>query len=174
MGRQLENFGDKLGDHFESLGSQMGQGFEEIETQFDQHLSSLGSNLDEFGSQIENSYKHQLGQFENNLDVLGTNLMNQFDDHLSNIPFGTNVDVHGMFGKTRTPWWKKANVCVEREVLEENDDEPKNVKNITSGMRSYHMQVKLFCKSFKIVKCKFSGKSMSGRGRLLPMYKHCC
>jgi len=168
MGSQFENFGNKLEDHFESLGSQMGQGFEEIGTQFDKHLSSLGSNLDEFGSQIENSYKHQLGQF----DVLGTNLMSQFDDHLDSIPFGHNVDVFGMFGKTRTPWWKKANVCIEREVLEEKDDEPKNVVNVTSEM-NYHMQVNQCVEGEDYYQCT-NTVADDGTVKTLKMTYSCC
>ena len=43
-------------------------------------------------------------------------------------------DVFGMFGKSRTPWWKKENVCIKREVLEEDDEETKNV-NIDSPFK---------------------------------------
>ena len=38
--------------------------------------------------------------------------------------FSHNIDdVFGIFGKQRTPWWQKENVCVKREVLEEDDEE---------------------------------------------------
>ena len=67
--------------------------------------------------------------------VLGTNILGHFDDQIGNLPFGSNVDVFGMFGRSRTPWWKKENVCVKREVLEEEDDQPKNI-NIVSSMAS--------------------------------------
>merc|ERR1719154_396671 len=100
-------------------------------------MSSVGSNIDQLGSQIENSFNHQFG----NMDVFGTNLLGHFDDQLGNIPFGGNIDVFGMFGKSRVPWWKKENVCVERKVLEEEDEQPKNINIVSSGNSNFHMQV---------------------------------
>ena len=38
-------------------------------------------------------------------------------------------DVFGMFGKSRTPWWQKQNVCIKREVLEEDDEETLSEKS---------------------------------------------
>eukprot|EP00092_Neocalanus_flemingeri_P035181 GFUD01038285.1.p1 GENE.GFUD01038285.1~~GFUD01038285.1.p1 ORF type:complete len:856 (-),score=258.96 GFUD01038285.1:138-2705(-) len=152
MGRQFEDFGENLGDQFENVGSKMEQQFENVGNQFGQHMSSVGSNLgqhmssagnnlDVFGSQLENSFNHQFGNFENNMDVLGTNLMSHFDNQLGNLPFGHNVDVFGMFGRSRTPWWKKENVCVEREVLEEEDKQPTNIDIISPGNTNFHLQV---------------------------------
>ena len=46
-----------------------------------------------------------------------------------------------MFGKSRTPWWQKENVCIKREVLEEDDEETKNVNIEVSGNSNFHMQV---------------------------------
>ena len=46
-----------------------------------------------------------------------------------------------MFGQRRTPWWQKENVCVKREVLEENDEENQNVNIQVSGNAHFHMQV---------------------------------
>ena len=137
MGRTLGDFRNTLGDNFENVGSKMEEQFENTGNQFGQHMSSVGNNIDEFGSRIENSFRHQFG---NNLDVLGTNLMSHFDDQMGNMPFGSNVDVFGMFGRRRTPWWKKENVCVEREVLEEEDEQPKNINIVSSGNMNFHMQ----------------------------------
>ena len=46
-----------------------------------------------------------------------------------------------MFGKSRTPWWQKENVCIKREVLEEDDEETKNINVEVSGNLNFHMQV---------------------------------
>merc|ERR1719317_1754795 len=82
-------------------------------------MNSAGSRMDDFGNQVQSSFRHELGNFGNNMDVFGTNLLGHFDDQIGRLPFGSNVDVFGMFGRSRTPWWKKDNVCVQREVLEE-------------------------------------------------------
>ena len=56
--------------------------------------------------------------------------------------FSHNIDdVFGMFGKQRTPWWQKENVCVKREVLEEDDEEVGNINVQISGNANFHMQV---------------------------------
>merc|ERR1719483_1465004 len=163
MGRQFEDFGDTLGDQFQTVGSQMEHHFgnvgSQVEEQFEdvgnkfgqhmssvgsnlgEHISSVGSNIDQLGSQIENSFNHQFGNFENSMDVFGTNLLGHFDNQLGNTPFGGNIDVFGMFGRSRVPWWKKENVCVERKVLEEEDDQPKNINIVSSGNSNFHMQV---------------------------------
>jgi len=152
MGTQFGNLGDTLGDHFEKVGSQMEQQFDNMGSQFGQHMSSVGSklgqhmnsagsNIDRFGNQFQDSFQHELGNFGSNMDVFGTNLLGHFDDQLGNMPFGGNVDVFGMFGRSRTPWWKKDNVCIQREVLEEDDDHPKNINILSSGNSPFHMQV---------------------------------
>ena len=154
MGTQFEQLGDSLGDHLENVGSQMEQQFENIGSQLGRHMSNVGSNLgqhmnsagskiDRFGNQIQSSFQHEFGNFGNNMDVFGTNLLGHFDGQIENLPFGTNVDVLGMFGRSRTPWWKKENVCVKREVLEE-DDQPKNINIASSGSTNFHMQVSDF------------------------------
>ena len=38
-------------------------------------------------------------------------------------------------------WWQKENVCVKREVLEEDDEETKNVNIEVTGNSNFHMQV---------------------------------
>ena len=55
-----------------------------------------------------------------------------------------------MFGKARTPWWQKENVCIKREVLEEDDEETKNVNIEVSGNTNFHMQVIYKMKHFFI------------------------
>ena len=46
-----------------------------------------------------------------------------------------------MFGQRTTPWWKKDNVCIKREVLEEDDEETRNFDIQISGNTNFHMQV---------------------------------
>ena len=46
-----------------------------------------------------------------------------------------------MFGRRRTPWWQKENVCVRREVLEEDDEEARNLNIEVTGNANFHMQV---------------------------------
>ena len=46
-----------------------------------------------------------------------------------------------MFGQRTTPWWKKDNVCIKREVLEEDDEETRNFNIQISGNTNFHMQV---------------------------------
>ena len=107
-------------------------------------MNSAGSHIDRVGNQIHRSLQHEFGNFGNNMDVFGTNLLGHFDDQIGNLPFGSNVDVFGMFGRSRTPWWKKENVCVKREVLEEEDDQPTNINIVSSGSANFHMQVGAF------------------------------
>jgi len=148
MGSSIESFGNSLEDHFEQVSDQMEKHFGKIGSQMNrrmnqmgdslgQHMNSAGETIDQIGSQIQNSFNHEVGNFNNNLDMFGTRLLGRIDDGLANIPFGGNVDVYSMFGKTKTPWWKKENVCSKREVLEEDDDVP----NQNSKGSSYHMQV---------------------------------
>jgi len=152
MGNQFGNIRSTLGDHFGRVGSQMEEQFENLGSHLEQHVSSVGSKLgqhmnsagnriDNFGNQVQSSFRHELGNFGNNMDVFGTNLLGHFDDQIGKLPFGSNVDVFGMFGRSRTPWWKKDNVCVQREVLEEDDDQPKNINIVSSGNTNFHMQV---------------------------------
>ena len=73
---------------------------------------------------------------------VGNSLLDHFDINLGLTPFSNNDDMFGMFGRSRTPWWKKDNVCVKREVLEEDDAQPSNINIVTSGHTNFHMQVK--------------------------------
>ena len=59
-----------------------------------------------------------------------------------------------MFGQRSTPWWQKDNVCIKREVLEEDDEETKNVDIQISGNNNFHMQVLIKCNYF-ILLCVF-------------------
>jgi len=152
MGNQFGNIRNTLGDHFgrvgsqveeqfENLGSHLGKHVSSVGSKLGQHMNSAGSRMDDFGNQVQSSFRHELGNFGNNMDVFGTNLLGHFDDQIGRLPFGSNVDVFGMFGRSRTPWWKKDNVCVQREVLEEDDDQPKNINIVSSGNTNFHMQV---------------------------------
>lgn len=141
LGDQIGKFGNKMEKQFESLESQFGQHMSSVGSKIGQHMNSAGSQIDNFGNQVQNSFRHELGNFGTNMDIFGTNLLGHFDDSIGQLPFGSNVDVFGMFGRSRTPWWKKDNVCVQREVLEEDDDQPKNINIISSGNTNFHMQV---------------------------------
>jgi len=72
----------------------------------------------------------------------GNDLLSRFDEHFMNIPFKRRHDVFGMFGTMRTPWWEGENICVERKVLEEDEEQiPKNINIVTSGHSNVHMQI---------------------------------
>jgi len=152
MGRQFENIGNTLGDQFgrvggqmeeqfQNIGSQLGQHMSSVGTKLGQHMNSAGGHIDNFGNQVHNSFQHEIGNFGNNMDIFSTSLLNNFDDQIGKVPFASNVDVFGMFGRSRTPWWKKENVCVRREMLEEDDDQPKNINIVSTGNANFHMQV---------------------------------
>ena len=74
--------------------------------------------------------------------LVGNSLLDHFDINLGLTPFSNNDDMFGVFGRSRTPWWKKDNVCVKREVLEEDDAQPSNINIVTSGHTKFHMQVR--------------------------------
>ena len=141
---QCENVGNQMEQQFENIGSQLGRHRSKVGSNLGQHMNSAGSNIDRVGNQIQSSFQHEFGNFGNTMDVFGPKLPGHFDDTIGNVPFGSNVDVFGMFGESRTPWWKKENVCVKREVLEEEDDQPKNIKILSSGNANFHMQVGFF------------------------------
>ena len=76
------------------------------------------------------------------IEVLGNCYRIIIDFQFNFIIFSNSFDdIFGMFGKSRTPWWQKENVCIKREVLEEDDEETKNVNVEVSGNANFHMQV---------------------------------
>jgi len=112
------------------------------------------------------SFEPSFGNFDSLIG--GTSLMSHFDDH-----FGSNVDVFSMFGNARTPWWKKDNVCVEREVLEEEDEQPKNINIVMSGGMNYHMQVNQCVEGEDYYQCKRTVVD-AGTIKTLKITYSCC
>jgi len=110
-------------------------------------LLSVSSAFPEARS--DNRYEaimRSFGNFGSNFQEIdamigGNSLLDHFDINLGLTPFSNNDDMFGMFGRARTPWWKKDNVCVKREVLEEDDAQPSNINIVTSGQTNFHMQV---------------------------------
>merc|ERR1712117_807258 len=113
---QMGNIGESIGNFGGSIGNAFQQQVGNIENAW-QH--QFGGNMDQHLSTINT----HLGHIGDNFDNFGTSLISQFDRSFSH----NFNDVFGMFGRQSTPWWKKENVCVKREVLEEDDDEVKNV-----------------------------------------------
>jgi len=202
VGDQLEEISDYWGDHLETVGSQMGSRFRKFGGQMEDQMniakdqmknmgSSIGNmwnnQLRPVGSSIESAFNRQFGNFDRNFakwndnvnthmgriganfDNFGTSLMSQFDRSFSH-----NIDdVFGMFGKQRTPWWQKENVCVKREVLEEDDEEVGKIHVQISGNANFHMQVKQCVEKSESYECVRTMVE-DGAVKTLRMTHSCC
>ena len=75
------------------------------------------------------------------IEVLGKWIKLKNKSKYKNFSIPDDIFGIGIFGRRSTPWWQKDNVCVKREVLEEDDEETKNVDIQVSGNAQFHMQV---------------------------------
>jgi len=203
VGDQLEEISDYWGDHLETVGSQMETRLRKFGGQMENQMNiakdqmrNMGSNIGnawnnqigQVGSSIENAFNRQFGNFDRNFDKwsnnvnihmgrigsnfdnFGSSLISQFDRSFSH-----NIDdVFGMFGKQRTPWWQKENVCVKREVLEEDDDRVGNIDlQITGNNPNFHMQVKQCVEKSDSYECVRTLVE-DGEVKTLRMTHSCC
>ena len=112
--------------------------------QINTHLGILGMHFDDFETGL-------MGQFDRSFRlVVHINIIN----HRSHVCCSHSFDdVFGVFGRRRTPWWQKENVCVRREVLEEGDEEARSLNIEVTGNANFHMQVNSFyCQTCCILK----------------------
>jgi len=187
FGNQVQEMGDYWGDHLETVGNQMESRFKKFGNEMQNQVSDVQSQMGSFGNQMENVFNKQFGNIDrqfthinnqmnshigglsSNFDEMGTNLLGQFDRS-----FGHSFDdVFGMFGKSRTPWWQKENVCIKREVLEEDDEETKNVNIEVSGNSNFHMQINQCIEKTDSYEC-LKTIADDGTVKTLKMSHSCC
>ena len=103
-----------------------------VHDQINTHLGILGMHFDDFETGL-------MGQFDRSFRlVVHINIVK----HRSHVCCSHSFDdVFGVFGRRRTPWWQKENVCVRREVLEEGDEEARSLNIEVTGNANFHMQV---------------------------------
>jgi len=128
VGREVDAFGNRVEQNIHKQMDNLPNMLDMVGKNFNDFGSNFGSNLNDFGSNIGGHF----GSF-------GSSLMDQFDQHLGGLGTFESSMLGGMFGQPRSaPWWKGANVCVERRVAE---GEPEDVNVKVTGNVNFHMQV---------------------------------
>jgi len=186
FGSRMSSFGNDFGDEFANLGRQVDAMSNHVERGLHNQLDkvpdmwgNLGDKVPEIWDNLEDKVPEMWDNLEDKFGDLGMNVARQFDSfgdslggHLGNFGNWGNSQVDRMWAKPK-PWYQGNNVCVEKKLLDEEDEQSSNIKITMTPKVNFHMQMSQCLEGADFYECS-NTISDAGSIKTLKVRYTCC